>query len=127
MLIKTYRTNHDFIIGTATHSPWIRSAYQRGNFLANFMDRLVIIDFDSLKTSLLNSVPVLGTLRGLASIYSTWAVKEREYESVLQLTMHTLIGIVEALGLGLLLTLCKIIITALCIITLYSLSLLGLC
>ncbi|WP_348662623.1 hypothetical protein [Chlamydia vaughanii] len=65
----------------------------------------------SLLSAVLNAVPILGNIRGLARLYSVWAVKDRSKEAKVSQTIHTVLGILETLGLGILVLIFRITTT----------------
>ncbi|WP_375793470.1 hypothetical protein O1W69_05070 [Chlamydia sp. 12-01] len=95
MFINSYQKPTDFLAGTINHPNLIKSAYVRDNVTAQ------IISEKDLKSLLLSTIPILGTIRGIARLYSIWSVKDRSQDSTKDLIVHTSIGILEILGLGL--------------------------
>ncbi|AAP05321.1 hypothetical protein [Chlamydia caviae] len=118
-MLLTYETGLDFLHQTRKYPCFVRSAFAREAqmgqepYLRLGIVDLTLISSNDLKLSLLNSIPILGTIRGLARLYSVWSVKDRSKDRVKDLVTHTFLGIFETLGLGVGLLVMKIVITAL--------------
>ncbi|WP_375793471.1 hypothetical protein O1W69_05075 [Chlamydia sp. 12-01] len=112
-MFTTYLTNFDFKENTANHPNLLKTAYVRSSMTINSHTECLFIDSkDNLISTLLNVVPILGTIRGMARLYSIYAVKDRSEDKTSDIIVHTITGILEILGLGILLFIAKIIILA---------------
>ncbi|ADZ18797.1 hypothetical protein [Chlamydia psittaci] len=101
MLIKSYDTPADFIQQTANAPYLIKSAFARKGLDGQIMYSHDMQSVKEVMLSLLvSSVPILGTIRGLARMYSLWSVKDRSQDSVRSLSQHSTIAIFEILGLA---------------------------
>ncbi|AFS24957.1 membrane protein [Chlamydia psittaci] len=101
MLIKSYDKPADFIEQTAGTPYLIKSAFARKGLGGQIIQTH---DMQSIKevmlSVLISSIPVLGTIRGLARMYSLWSVKDRSLDTVQSLSQHSTIAIFEILGLA---------------------------
>ncbi|WP_348662625.1 hypothetical protein [Chlamydia vaughanii] len=121
MCLKIYDSSFDFVVGTSRHSIILQSAYVRkASGLKSLAKRLTVqrslknpLSSGSLRVAVLNSIPILGTIRGLACLYSIWGVKDNDESSKCSLAIHTSFAILETLGLGIVVLLIRIVITAL--------------
>ncbi|QXE27033.1 hypothetical protein [Chlamydia buteonis] len=99
MLINSYATPADFIAKTRNSPTLIKSAFARQGLKGRITK---IIDFTSVKAGLnsllISSIPVLGTIRGFARIYSIYSVKDRSQDSTLGLIRQTILGTIEIAG-----------------------------
>ncbi|SYX09050.1 hypothetical protein C834K_0596 [Chlamydia poikilotherma] len=59
---------------------------------------MTLFSCSALKSSLLSLLPILGSIRTLARLYSIYSVKDRSKDITSTLTVHTLVGIFETLG-----------------------------
>ncbi|WP_348662627.1 hypothetical protein [Chlamydia vaughanii] len=110
MLFTTYQNSRDFVNQARNHPKILVLNYSRcPKGLENYIYSVTLYDCDAVKSALLTCIPVLGTILGLARLYSVWSVKDRSQDSCKELTIYTLIGIMETLGLGLLLLPIRII------------------
>ncbi|MEF9520065.1 hypothetical protein SBV45_03850 [Chlamydia crocodili] len=94
MFINSYEKPADFLEGTSNHHPLIKSAYVRKS-----MDGGISNEQD-LRSLFLGALPILGSIRGLARLYSVWSVKDRSGDAQKDVTAHTIVGILEVLGFG---------------------------
>ncbi|AUS60027.1 hypothetical protein [Chlamydia abortus] len=101
MLIKRYDTPADFAEQTAGAPYLIKSAFSRQGWNGNIIKTQ---DKESIKevmfSVLVSSIPILGTIRGLARMYSLWSVKDRSLDTTRNLTQHSIIAAFEILGLA---------------------------
>ncbi|WP_348662620.1 hypothetical protein [Chlamydia vaughanii] len=111
MFLKTHDNGMDFYADTAHHHKLLKDAYVRGIGSLEDPIKRITVNGESLKSNLLSSLPILGTIRGLACLYSIWGVKDRSRDTHASLAIHTTVGTIEALGLGVILIPIKIIIT----------------
>ncbi|WP_348662629.1 hypothetical protein [Chlamydia vaughanii] len=117
MFLCSFPDSFAFIRGIQTHPSVIKSAYVRGLYKLNsFGGHFLMLDCNSLKSGLLSCVPILGTIRGIATLYSIWAVKDKSKDSCFNLFAHTVLGVLETLGLGIATFLVRITTTALIIL-----------
>ncbi|MEF9520063.1 hypothetical protein SBV45_03860 [Chlamydia crocodili] len=93
--MKMYNTNAEFTEKTKNHPYLIRTAYSRTNEIIGAKEAWTHM--------VLSSLPILGTIRGLARLYSIYSVKDRSEDTTSALIVHTLVGIFETLGLGIVL------------------------
>ncbi|BAE81194.1 hypothetical protein [Chlamydia felis Fe/C-56] len=110
MFIHTYKTPKDFVNAARYHNGLILSAYSR------VLPDGHITGEGSLTSKILSSIPILGTIRGLARLYSIWSVKDRSRDPTTKLIKHTIIGVLETLGLGVVYIALDIVITVLAIL-----------
>ncbi|AFS21836.1 hypothetical protein [Chlamydia psittaci] len=119
-MFVTYPTHASFIEGTRNHPHLLKSAYVRTQTpssaqiseptgVSSHLECWVLIDKENLKSTILNSIPILGTIRGLARLYSIYSVKDRSCDATANTVMHTTTGILETLGLGIFIILAKIV------------------
>ncbi|MEF9497070.1 hypothetical protein [Chlamydia sp. 04-14] len=94
MFINSYETPSDFLEGTSNHPECIKSAYIRKRPNGNISNQ------QDMKASFLGALPILGTLRGLARLYSVWSVKDRSGDAQKDVIAHTIVGVLEVLGFG---------------------------
>ncbi|ANH78980.1 hypothetical protein [Candidatus Chlamydia sanziniae] len=75
-----------------------------------------------LKRSFFASIPILGILMGMERLYSVWSTKDLR-DSRISICLHTLVGILEVLGLGIILVFAKILLLILLLLffTFYNL------
>ncbi|QEM73914.1 hypothetical protein DZK34_02955 [Chlamydia abortus] len=101
MLIKRYDTPADFIEQTAGAPYLIKSAFARQGWNGNIIQTQ---DKESIKevmfSVLVSSIPILGTIRGLARMYSLWSVKDRSLDTNRHLAQYSIIAAFEILGLA---------------------------
>ncbi|AFS20703.1 MULTISPECIES: hypothetical protein [Chlamydia] len=101
MLIKSYNTPADFIEQTTSAPYLIKSAFARKGSNGEIIQ---IHDRESINevmlSVLISSIPILGTIRGLARMYSLWSVKNRSLDTARDLGQHSTIAIFEILGLA---------------------------
>ncbi|WP_375793469.1 hypothetical protein O1W69_05065 [Chlamydia sp. 12-01] len=111
MFTSRYSSHLAFKEKTAHHPEWIKSGYAT-NLESTESHELcwIIVSYQSLKASLLSSIPILGSIRGLARLYSVWSVKGT-IEQINNTIIHTITGVLEFLGLGAILLVVKIVIT----------------
>ncbi|SYX09052.1 hypothetical protein C834K_0598 [Chlamydia poikilotherma] len=115
-MLTRYETSSDFVLGTENHPEWIKSAYARYNRGIRSSSPLLDLFLDgkkSLISSALSSLPVLGSIRGLARLYSIYSVKDRSEDSKKNTVFHTIASILEILGLGIFMLIAKILILSL--------------
>ncbi|MEF9497072.1 hypothetical protein [Chlamydia sp. 04-14] len=91
--MKMYNTHAEFANQTGNHPYLIRTAYSRTH-------SEIVQEKEVWMNMILSSVPILGTIRGLARLYSIWSVKDKSEDTTSALIIHTLVGIFETLGLG---------------------------
>ncbi|WP_041467955.1 hypothetical protein [Chlamydia felis] len=103
MFIHTYKTPEDFVNAVSHHNCLISSAYSRV-----YPDGR-LTEEENIIPQILSSIPILGTIRGLARLYSIWSVQDRSKDSKARLIKHTTVGVLETLGLG-------VVYLALCIV-----------
>ncbi|MEF9520064.1 hypothetical protein SBV45_03855 [Chlamydia crocodili] len=112
MFISKYATHLEFKEKTTHHPNWIKSGYIRDlESTASHRNCWIILDYDNLKASFLSSMPGLGTIRGLARLYNVWSIKGT-VEQINNTIIHTITGILETLGLGIVLLVFRITLTA---------------
>ncbi|MEF9497071.1 hypothetical protein [Chlamydia sp. 04-14] len=112
MFISKYATHLEFKEKTAHHPNWIKSGYIRDlESTESHRNCWIIIDYENLKASLLSSIPILGTIRGLARLFHVWSIKG-SVEQINNTIIHTITGILETLGLGVVLLVFRITLTA---------------
>ncbi|WP_375793472.1 hypothetical protein O1W69_05080 [Chlamydia sp. 12-01] len=114
MFNLSYPTNADFLWDASNNHPNLfKTAYVRDRQGINcHLSCWFISDDKDLKSTLLSAVPILGTIRGMARLYSIYAVKDRSNDRIIDIVIHTITGILETLGLGILLLAVKMIILA---------------
>ncbi|MEF9497073.1 hypothetical protein [Chlamydia sp. 04-14] len=130
-MLLMHETSLDFLNQTRNHPQFVKNAYVR-NAPIGFAPRLrmgvediTLFSSSALTSSLLSSLPILGTIRGLARLYSVWSVKDRRNDHFKDQVTHTLLGIFEVLGLGAALLVVKIAITALIYLSFFIFMLFG--
>lgn len=117
MFIERYQNNRDFINATKYVCPLLKSSFVRGSRgVQPICVEWTLTTRNSIfsKTNLQEikkAAPLLGTILGLGRLYSVWSTKDRT-TSKKELLLHTLTGIVETLGLGIILLIAKITLTA---------------
>ncbi|WP_375793473.1 hypothetical protein O1W69_05085 [Chlamydia sp. 12-01] len=112
MFNLSYPTNTDFLKGTANHPNLFKTAYARnGDGVAYHAYCWRFPGSGEIKSTILASLPILGTILGIAHLHSIYAVKDRSNDRTRDIVAHTIAGILETLGLGILLLVVKIIIT----------------
>ncbi|MEF9520062.1 hypothetical protein SBV45_03865 [Chlamydia crocodili] len=130
-MLSLYETNLDFFNQTRKHPCLMKNAYVREASTSHTpclrmgIEDITLFSCSSLKSSVLSSLPILGTIRGFARLYSTWSVKDRSNDQLKDQVTHTLLGIFEVLGLGAALLVVKIAITALIYISFVLFMLFG--
>ncbi|MEF9520066.1 hypothetical protein SBV45_03845 [Chlamydia crocodili] len=126
-MFTSYDTSFNFMEGTARHPSFIKSAYARNSTGVNSHIECLLLDSNkNLLSTILSAVPILGTIRGLARLYSVWSVKDRSEDSKTNIIIHTVTGILETLGLGIFILIAKILILALTILVFFTGTKLGL-
>ncbi|BAE81195.1 hypothetical protein [Chlamydia felis Fe/C-56] len=111
MCIRRYETPEKFIDAIHNRNGLISGAYSRV-----YPDGHIATGV-RIRSQLLSSIPILGTIRGLARLYSIWSVKDRSDDSTLKLIKHTIIGVLETLGLGIIHFALCIVLTVLAILS----------
>ncbi|SYX09057.1 hypothetical protein C834K_0603 [Chlamydia poikilotherma] len=113
MFIDRYPNNWNFSLRTKNHGSLIRSSFVRNQFGVQPIHREWNISTKNgvfSKANILEikkAAPILGTIMGLGRLYSVWSTKDHT-TSKIQLLLHTLTGVVETLGLGIILLIAKI-------------------
>ncbi|SYX09051.1 hypothetical protein C834K_0597 [Chlamydia poikilotherma] len=121
MFINSYENPNTFLERTSNHPSFIKSAYAR-------YDRGIRSPLkEDLKSLLLGALPISGSIRGLARLYSIYSVKDRSKDSKKDVITHTVIGILEFLGFGALLLVLSIVLTIIGIFFLIAVGTIGLC
>ncbi|MEF9497069.1 hypothetical protein [Chlamydia sp. 04-14] len=127
MLTTNYATSFDFIEGTINHPSLIKSAYVRNNTgIDSHLDCWLIDGKENLENTILSALPILGTIRGLARLYSIYSVKDRSEDTKANTIIHTITGVLEALGLGIFILIAKILILLSVMVIFYTGTSLGL-
>ncbi|WP_231913632.1 hypothetical protein [Chlamydia poikilotherma] len=69
-----------------------------------------IANTDEIKELLIRCIPIIGNILGFGKLYSLWSTRDPSdrYEDIL---FHTLSGVLEALGLGIVALILKIVKT----------------
>ncbi|WP_375793480.1 hypothetical protein O1W69_05120 [Chlamydia sp. 12-01] len=121
MFINKYPDNDSFYNATKNYSYLLRSSFVRTSY------GILSIDWEwdfSEKTCVFRKsgileiqkvTPILGTISGLGRLYSIWSTINSDTDlttSTKELFLHTLTGIIETLGLGIILLITKIILMA---------------
>ncbi|BAE81188.1 hypothetical protein [Chlamydia felis Fe/C-56] len=122
MLIDRYSNNYNFCEGTKDHFFLFRSGFVRdlrGLRSLKGEWNLSIARGICSKTNMHEigkTLPIIGTILGLGRLYSVWSTKD-DKSSKIRLFLHTLTGVIETLGLGIIILIAKIAriaITTLC-------------
>ncbi|WP_434602046.1 hypothetical protein [Chlamydia crocodili] len=114
MFIDRYPNNWNFWIHTKSSCSLFRSGFVRNSRGVQHIHREWNISTSNgvfSKANMLEikkATPILGTIMGLGRLYSVWSTKDR-ITSKTELLLHTLTGIIETLGLGIILLIAKII------------------
>ncbi|QEM73918.1 hypothetical protein DZK34_02985 [Chlamydia abortus] len=110
MFINKYPNNQDFLSGTREYCPLFRSGFVRNP--TGIQPIAQEWHADVLSTSSIleikKATPILGTIMGLGRLYSVWSTED-SLVNTKELLLHTLTGIIETLGLGILLLIAKIL------------------
>ncbi|MEF9520072.1 hypothetical protein SBV45_03815 [Chlamydia crocodili] len=114
MFIDRYPNNWNFSIRTRNSCSLLRSGFVRTYLGVQPINRewnISTRDGIFSKANMLEikkATPILGTIMGLGRLYSVWSTKDNT-TSKIQLLLHTLTGVIETLGLGIILLIAKII------------------
>ncbi|AAP05326.1 hypothetical protein CCA_00584 [Chlamydia caviae GPIC] len=116
MFIERYQNNRDFVNATRDVSPLLKSSFVRKSHYVrsiseewNLTTRNGVFSKTNLQ-EIKKATPLLGTILGLGRLYSVWSTKDN-ITSKKELVLHTLTGVVETLGLGIILLIAKIMLT----------------
>ncbi|WP_348662622.1 hypothetical protein [Chlamydia vaughanii] len=103
---------HDFISSASSRGCYTLKSISR-RLTINTFPHYFPLNSGSFQSALLSAIPILGNIRGLISLYSIWCVKDRSNDSWSGLIIHTILGILETLGLGICLLALRIVLTVL--------------
>ncbi|AFS24870.1 hypothetical protein [Chlamydia psittaci] len=114
MFINKYPNNQDFLHATREHCSLFRSGFVRNPTGIKPIAQewhLAIHSGVLSKSNILEikkATPILGTIMGLGRLYSVWSTEDSIVDKK-ELLLHTLTGMIETLGLGIILLIAKII------------------
>ncbi|WP_434602044.1 hypothetical protein [Chlamydia crocodili] len=113
MFIDRYPDNESFFNATQHYYSLLRSGFVRNPHGVRSICKEWNISTSNgvfSKANMLEikkATPILGTIMGLGRLYSIWSTKDHT-TSKIQLLLHTLTGVVETAGLGIILLIAKI-------------------
>ncbi|WP_348662634.1 hypothetical protein [Chlamydia vaughanii] len=120
MFINKYGNNLQFLTQTSSQLSLFRFGFVReAAGIRNIRDEWdpaihhspFISSCDKRSLELMRPMPILGTILGLGRVYSVWSTKDSE-DDIKNKILHTVTGIVEILGLGIVLLVAKILVCA---------------
>ncbi|BAE81190.1 hypothetical protein [Chlamydia felis Fe/C-56] len=111
--INKYTDNEDFFFNNQKafwlfKEGFIRSKTQMLPYTIDW--EIDITNADEIKELLIRCIPIIGNILGLGKLYSLWSTKDPEdrYKDIL---FHTLSGVLESLGLGIVALILKVVTT----------------
>ncbi|ACZ33201.1 conserved hypothetical protein [Chlamydia pneumoniae LPCoLN] len=104
------KPNSIIFLENTKHYPEIfREGFVRDRHgLMEASDWLLSTDITIIR-SLLGAIPILGNILGAGRLYSVWYTSDEDWKK--QVVWHTIFGILEVLGLGILALALKILLT----------------
>lgn len=93
MLCCRYKDSCEFVIQNCSRHPLVRLGFVRQS-----SGLISALSFSWLRVALA-SLPIVGSILGLSRLYSVWSTNHAK-DSKVRYVGHTLIGIVESVGLG---------------------------
>ncbi|WP_100934884.1 hypothetical protein [Candidatus Chlamydia corallus] len=114
MLIRQYRSDGEFVQKTKTTPTIIKLGFVRSSEdgLTEPINEIILKTSTSSKNAIFRSIPILGSILGAARIYSALSTND-VLDEPSEKVWHTIIGVLEILGLGIIILLFKIILTIL--------------
>ncbi|MEF9497065.1 hypothetical protein [Chlamydia sp. 04-14] len=119
MCINTYGDNSEFHNATQNYPLLFRLGFVRDQFglkdwkfdwlISNDIEDL---DADGIVIQVLRALPIIGTSMGVSKIYSVWSTDTLE-DSLKDKIIHTIVGLIEICGLGVITLIMKIFYFAL--------------
>ncbi|SPN73376.1 hypothetical protein C10C_0196 [Chlamydia serpentis] len=115
-----YTSTKEFIQGTQNFCPLFKYGFVRHEYKGQLDMEDAAHDWDFLeppstyKRTLLATIPLVGSIIGLGRLFSIWSIKDPEdTKESKSIFWHTLCGILELLGLGIIAFILKIFATIL--------------
>ncbi|WP_375793477.1 hypothetical protein O1W69_05105 [Chlamydia sp. 12-01] len=115
MFINTYNNNDEFHNATQNYPKIFKLGFVRDDssliswkYECCFSpDPEDFFDLDGFGTQMLRALPIIGTIMGMGRIYSAWSTNARSDRLKDKIT-HTLVGLIEICGLGIVTLIMKI-------------------
>ncbi|AAP05325.1 hypothetical protein [Chlamydia caviae] len=114
MFINTYRDNSEFNHTTQNYPTLFKLGFVRDEFgLKRWNYEWILsididdLDADGIAVQILRALPLIGTVMGLSRIYSVWSTDTFD-DNLKDKIIHTLAGLIETCGLGLITLIMKV-------------------
>ncbi|MEF9520071.1 hypothetical protein SBV45_03820 [Chlamydia crocodili] len=114
MFINTYRDNSEFHDAAQNYPALFRLGFVRDQFGLKdwkfdwlISDDIEDLDADGIFIQILRALPIIGTVMGVSRIYSVWSTDTLD-DSLKDKIIHTVVGLIEICGLGIITLIMKI-------------------
>ncbi|SYX09056.1 hypothetical protein C834K_0602 [Chlamydia poikilotherma] len=114
MFINTYNSSEEFYNTTQNFPTLFKLGFIRDQFglkdwkfdwlISNDIEDL---DSDGIFIQILRALPIIGTVMGISRIYSVWSTNTLD-DSLKDKIIHTIVGLIETCGLGVITLIMKI-------------------
>ncbi|AAD18374.1 hypothetical protein CpB0225 [Chlamydia pneumoniae TW-183] len=115
-MVNRYKSSAEFSADHYYDDNLVRMGYKRNlRGLAPVENEVCLFEENNLLESVMASIPIMGSILGLGRLHSVWSTQDPK-DSKISIIFHTALGILETLGLGIIVLLIKITITILLIL-----------